>query len=492
MASTSESSTAHFSRRRFLQVAGGVPMAVGTGLSLGSHPWLGAMAMALPTARPKRPATVRVAFIYPRTASLREVGYYSWPGSSFDAEARQAQYTTRLRTIQRELGMNISFEPEVLDESESVTRFINEIKANPPDGLLLVPFKKGHWPHVTRIVEETRVPSVVLATLGVLLVGHVRELHQKPGVYMISSLDNLDAVEQGMRMIRAASWMKQSQILNIAKAAAPDRMVPHLGTKVRTVANTGFIKEFQAMQATPEVKRLAAAYRDNATKVIQPNEQDVLDAARACIALKRVVESEKADAIMMDCLPGLKHPHQHVPPCMGFMSLRDEGIPAGCESDLDATLTMMLYQYLFDKPGFQHNPSVETEKNHYFCAHCTSASKMNGPAGKPEPYVLMSHAEAGWGCVPRVLFTPGQQVTIAKYLSVRSDTDTPQMLVYSGEMVGCPPVPAAGGCRTNAETTINELGDVADLKGHHLVMAYGEHAASLHRFCRLYGIEAVV
>jgi hypothetical protein len=36
------------------------------------------------------------------------------------------------------------------------------------------------------------------------------------------------------------------------------------------------------------------------------------------------------------------------------------------------------------------------------------------------------------------------------------------------------------------------LDDVTDLKGHHLVMAYGEHAASLRRFCRLYGIEAVV
>jgi hypothetical protein len=66
------------------------------------------------------------------------------------------------------------------------------------------------------------------------------------------------------------------------------------------------------------------------------------------------------------------------------------------------------------------------------------------------------------------------------------------MLVYSGKLVGCPGVPQTGGCRTNAETTINELDDVADLKGHHLVMAYGENATSLRRFCQLYGIEAVV
>jgi len=235
------SPSSHISRRAFLQAAGGTA----AGLSLSSPHWLGSLAMAQPAGPPKRPAVVRVAFIYPPTASLRKVGYYSWPGSTFDAEGRQRQYTLGLQAIERKLGMRISVEPQALDENVSVTRFINEIKTNPPDGLLLVPFKKGHFPHVTRIVQETQVPTIVRATLGLLLVGHVRELHRKPGVYMINSLDNLDAVEQGMNMIRTASWMKQSCILNIAKTAADDRTVPYLGTKVRTVAHTGFIEEFQ-------------------------------------------------------------------------------------------------------------------------------------------------------------------------------------------------------------------------------------------------------
>lgn len=117
---------------------------------------------------------------------------------------------------------------------------------------------------------------------------------------------------------------------------------------------------------------------------------------------------------------------------------------------------------------------------------------MRGVDAAPEPYMLMNHAEAGWGCVPRVLFTPGQEVTVAKYLSVRSEEEKPQMLVYSGELVGCPPVPQTGGCRTNAETTINELEHVADLKGHHLTMVYGDYARPLRTFCQLQGVEAVV
>lgn len=472
----------------FLQAAGGTAAS----LSLSSQRWLGALALAQPAGAAKKPAVIRAAFVYPPTASLDKAGYYSWPGSNFDAEGRQRQYIGKLRALEAKLGLRVSAEPGPLDEEASVTRFIQQVQAEPPDALFLVPFKKGHWPHVTRIIEETKLPAVVLAPLGVLLVGQVRELQRKGGVYMINSLDNFDAVEQGLRMVRAASWMRQSTILNIARRAAAERTVPHLGTTVRTMINTEYFEVFKGIGAPDEVKELAARYKSNATKIFQPNDEDILDAARASVALRRVIEAAKVDALMMDCLPGLQHPRHHVPPCMGFMDLRDRGIPAGCESDLDATLTMMLLQYLFDKPGFQHNPTVETERNHYFCAHCTSASRMKGIGAPPEPYLLMNHAEAGWGCVPRVLFSPGQEVTITKYLSAQADTATPQMLVYSGKVVGCPPVPQAGGCRTNAETTINELADVTELKGHHLTMVYGDYAKALRRFCQMYNVEPVV
>ncbi len=477
-----------FPRRMFLQAVGGTAAA----LSMNTLGWLGGPALARPAGQVKKPPVVRAAFVYPPTEALRKVGYYSWPGSTFDAEGRQLQYMAKLQSMERKLGMRIAVERDPLTDAEAAARFIRQAQAEPPDGLFLVPFKKGHWPHLTRIVEETKLPTVVLAPLGVLLVGMIRELHRKPGVYMINGLDSFEAVEDGMRMIRTACWMKQSRMLNIARSAGASQKVPHLETTVDTVANTGFIEEFQRTGQTDEVRALAERYKSQATQVHQPSNDDILDAARATVALKKVVAQAKVDAIMMDCLPGLRHPHQHVPPCMGFMDLRNEGIPAGCESDLDATLTMMLLQYLFDRPGFQHNPAVETERNHYFCAHCTSASRMAGFDASPEPYMLMNHAEAGWGCVPRVLFSPGQEVTIAKYLHASSDRDTPQMLVYSGETIGCPPVPQTGGCRTNVETTINELEDVADLQGHHLVMVYGDYARALRRFCQMYGIEAVV
>lgn len=471
------------SRRGFMQTVGvtaaGVTIAANMAQGIVSPP---------ETGRKKRAAIVRGAFLYPPTSTLEAAGYYSWPGSGFDAEGHQREYTSQLEGMADRLGMNIAVEKTALDTEEHVSRFIGEVKASAPDGLLLIPFKKGHWSHVTRIMEETGLPTVILATLGVLLVDHIAPVHRKPGVYLINSLDNFGAVENGLRMIQTACWMKQARIVNIAGAERLESTVPHLGTEVLTIPHQQFYDVYAKTEVTDEIRNLAKAYESGAKQIVEPTKSDILDAAKAYYALKQVIAAEEADAMMMDCLPGLQRPHKHVPPCMGFMSLRDEGIPAGCQADLNPTLTLMLVQRLFGKPGFQQNAGMETENNHYFGAHCTSPSKMHGFGTPPEAYILRSHAEAGWGCVPRVLFTPGQAVTLAQYLSGKK----PQMLVYSGEIVRCPPMPPAGGCRTNIEMTINEVEDVCDVKGMHQIIFYGDHAKALRDFCQLHNIEAVV
>jgi hypothetical protein len=59
--------TPEMSRRNFLQAAG----STAAGISLSSKRVLGAAAPARSTARQKEPTTVRGAFVYPPTESLR-------------------------------------------------------------------------------------------------------------------------------------------------------------------------------------------------------------------------------------------------------------------------------------------------------------------------------------------------------------------------------------------------------------------------------------
>lgn len=469
-------------RREFLQALG----------AMGAISALSAAAEGQPAASPsvprqKSPASIRGAFLYPPTERLRAEGYWSWPGSGFDAEGRQVQYTHRLREIEKKLGIQLAIDEKPLDEPASVDRFLAGMKQSPPDGLLLIPFKKSHWEHVGQIIEKTKIPAVVLATLGVLLSDQIRQLHGKAGVYSISSLDDLDAVEEGLNMVRTASWMRDARLLSINGNDVRESTVPHLGTQVRTIPNSRFYEEYKRLPAEGPVRELAAAYKKNAKAVVEPSDADILDAARCYYVFKRLIQSEHADAIMMNCLPGLRHPRQHVPPCMGFMSLRDEGIPIGCQADLSATLSLMLVQQLFGKPGFQQNASMDTRNNLYFGSHCTSPTRMNGPDQPAEPYILRSHAEAGWGCVPRVLFKKDQDLTIAQYVPA----EKPKMHVYTGKVVECPEIPPAGGCRTNVKMTIAEVDDVCDVQGMHQTIFYGNHKRQLRAFCQLYGIEAV-
>ena len=84
-----------FSRRTFLQAVGGTAAA----LSLTSRGWLVGAALARPAGQAKTPPVIRAAFVYPPTEELRKVGYYSWPGSTFDAEGRQLQYMAKLQDL---------------------------------------------------------------------------------------------------------------------------------------------------------------------------------------------------------------------------------------------------------------------------------------------------------------------------------------------------------------------------------------------------------
>lgn len=479
-------STSGLSRRGFLQVSGmaaGMTLAAGTASAAtcagGDSTGCGACQSCS--------ATVRGAFVYPPTTTLEEAGYYSWPGSGFDAEGRQQAYQARLGELASTLGMTLGVDDHAIDTEADAAAFIASVKQAPPDGLLLVLFKKGHLARITQIVEEAKVPAVVVAPLGVLLVDHINTLREQPGVHLINASEAFDAIAGGLRMLRTRAFLRNAVIMNIDGSEPSEQQVPFLGTTVRTIPHERFYATFAATATTAEIEKLAREYRRQARGIVEPGNDDILEAARCYFALKQLVNEEKADALMMNCLPGLQRPHKHVPPCMAFMSLRDEGFPAGCQSDLNATLSLMLVQSLFGLPGFQQNASMDTVNNLYFGAHCTCPSKMNGPDKPALKYILRDHAEAGWGCVPRVLFPKGQDVTIAQYVS----GDAPQMYVYSGSVVDCPECPPTGGCRTNVTIAINEVEDACDVKGMHQAVFFGNRAGELRAFCQLCGISAV-
>jgi len=183
-------------------------------------------------------------------------------------------------------------------------------------------------------------------------------------------------------------------------------------------------------------------------------------------------------------------------PCLAFARLRDRGVPAACEGDMDSLLTMLLMQYVVERPGFQGNATFDTAKNALWTAHCTAPLKMDGPDGKPAPYLLRGHSEVrGDGCVPEVQYRLGQVVTRMKMVNLES------ILASTGKIIEVPKR-AVHGCRTQIVTEVRDASRMAagwssalDTEDAmtllHRVVFYGDHMESLRHLANLMGLKII-
>jgi hypothetical protein len=183
-------------------------------------------------------------------------------------------------------------------------------------------------------------------------------------------------------------------------------------------------------------------------------------------------------------------------PCLGFARLRDKGIPAACEGDMDSLLTMLLFQYMIDRPGFQGNATFDTSRNALWTAHCTAPLKMDGPDGAEAPYLLRGHSEVeGSGCVPEVQYRLGETVTRTKLINL----DT--ILASTGKIIEVPKK-AVHGCRTQIVTEVRDAAKMAAnwssaletedaMTLLHRVVFYGDQMENVRHLARLMDMKVV-
>ena len=468
------------SRRDFLAGAG---IAAGT-LAVGPPLSYAGGAGAAPP-RKKTGAVVRAAFLYPpsKTFADNPNGWWSWPGNDFDAEGRQKQYTAALRQIEKKLGMRIVTEDRPIAGSKDVQRLAGQIQADRPDGLLLVMFYNNSLKDadaLLKVAEKEGIPTVFYIGLGVKHgpVAHYR----RPGVYFIQSLDNLEAIESGLRMINVRKLLGQSLILSISEVKQPqDRREPFLGVTVRLVPFSRYAEAFGKALIDADARRWIARFTDQAKENRGVTPQALENAARAHLALKKLLAEEKADGVAMNCLR-----RGSLKPCISFSALNSELIPAACENDLRAAYTQLLGQLLIGRPGFQHNPCYETEKDHYYASHCTCPTRVYGPTGRDLPFLLRRFAHTNEGsCAIQVFWKEGDPVTMVRYYPGKD----PALDVYGGRVARSHPMPPAGGCTTNVEVEITDRAEACRVRGHHNLLFVGDFARKFRLFALLHKLR---
>jgi len=74
--------------------------------------------------------------------------------------------------------------------------------------------------------------------------------------------------------------------------------------------------------------------------VVEPSNNDLLDAVRVYLTLRRICEQEDANAVTINC--GRFTEERPIVPCLAFAKLIDEGVMCGCEGDITAILSAMV------------------------------------------------------------------------------------------------------------------------------------------------------
>ncbi len=313
-----------------------------------------------------------------------------------------------------------------------------------------------------------------------------------------------DDLERAASLLRVITLLRRSRVLvsppfkGTPEAYTPEKVKERLGVEMVAIAD-GRYDEVMANVDENAAKAVAKRWLDEAEGIVEPNEEDVLKAARASLTLNQLIVENRIDGLCVGtCMGWLSRGF----PCLGFSRLNDRGIPAACDGDMDCLLTMLILQYALNQPGFLGNAGgVDTSRNAFHLSHCSAPLKMDGPAGPRAPYLLRRHAEVRGGAVTEVHYRIGQKVTFTKL--VHLDT----LLVFTGKIIDVPKVPKGQerGCRTELVAEVDDahkllanwgggaLGDNAKdyYASLHRVAYYGDHTYSIRHLAHLMGLKVV-
>ena len=477
------------SRRAFLYTTGvaaaGAPlMFMGCGTK--QLPGDESSTLAVKTNDSRKRANVRAVFIYPPSKRFADNprGWWSWPGTEFDAEGRQVQYTAELKKTQKRLGMTISVDDKPVAAAKDTQRIAAEITRDKPDGLLIVMFYNRSLREVDLLLkaaEAAGVAAVFYIALGVKH-GSVAK-YRREGLYFIQSLDNFEAIEYGMRMINTKKLLAQSRLLSITGVKkVTERTESFLGINVRTVPSAVYADIFRKIRIDGQAEKLIRSFTRSA-EAVRVSREALENAARAHLALQKMILENDAHGVTMTCLrAGM------LKPCMSFATLNGQLFPAACENDMAAAYSLFLGEAITGRGGFQHNPAFETERNHYYGSHCTCTPRLHGPDGPVSSHILRKFFHSNEGsCAVQTFWKPDEPVTMIHYY-----TGQPASLdVYSGKVYKSHNMPPAGGCTTNVEIELDHGKDACSVKGHHNILFCGDYARKFRLFANLYKMKLV-
>lgn len=245
-------------------------------------------------------------------------------------------------------------------------------------------------------------------------------------LYMALNLDQLQSLLAAVRakkrlanttaLLIGDGYPSHSQVSN---PNSPRVIEEKLGVRIVQRSMQDLREHFGAADEGA-AKELAQTWLDGAAAVAEPARKDMVEAAKVYLAMKAMVEEVGASAFTIDCrmwdLMTCDEFKSFYSPCMGLTQLRFEGMPATCEADLCAMLSMCTLNHLSGLPAFLGNlGKVNREKGSIgIGGHAAATVNMDGTGGKLEGYRLTDYGGRG-GVASYCRVEGGDDITIARY-----------------------------------------------------------------------------
>ena len=225
-----------------------------------------------------------------------------------------------------------------------------------------------------------------------------------------------------------------------------------------------------------EAEKVAQTLVKHAKAVKEPTSADMLEAAKAYLAIKRICQEERLDAMTIRCFDIVKT--CGTTSCLALALLNDEGIVAGCEGDMQTLLSMYLAKRLCGEVAFMANPSQLTDQSSVL-AHCTI------PLTMCDETTIRSHFESGIGVAIQGLL-PLTDYTLFKWGGPKLD----RYFVTEAKAIEMPYNNHF--CRTQITLNVNLKPYLLQHSiGNHHVIIRGRHADQIRQFMRSNGVQNV-
>ncbi len=432
---------------------------------------------------------VCVGFLRSAPGEYLETG---WPGRGYDSDESQAFYTKTLRNAAGEHGVELSIMHDRIGNDREADLFLERAIQKGAEGMVLINMEAQTYgmQGLYRVLEKRGDRELPL--LGFIPHG---TLHSHPDKYQafrdgkycfLAGSSDIEWLGEGLRILKARWLMANTRLAVVTgDQSREEALDAPLRTTLCYVPMQRYLDIEKGTEGAAEAAGIAELYREAAGGIIEPDDRELLQAARAYIANRRLLDETGCHGVATNCFLPVTN-EQMFPPCLAFMQLLDEGSVGVCEADVYPGLTQLLSRYLLDRPGFLHNPIYDTTRNLYAGGHCTAPTNMAGFGERPEPFILRSHHEAGFGAVPQVLFKDGQPATLWRFLSPGS------LMIATGTIlhnVETQPDDGVGGCRTSFVMEMDDVRDVRDIRAHHKILTYGRHLHAVRAWAGLSGVQ---